>query len=534
MKIKDALLAACLSSLFTISISAAEQTVTGTVFVDLNNNQQLDPTDQRFPNAFVSNGIDIVPTDAQGNYSLPLAEKHDTVFLIKPAGYQSPLSQDFIPQFYYVNRPVGSPKHLEFRGHKPSDLTGKPLNFPLYKQNESPNYTALLFGDTQVPDYRATTWMRHDTIEPLIDNTNASFGVTLGDVVSNNLAAFEQYKTSIAQLQIPWYNVPGNHDVNFDVPDDALSMETWLRHFGPPTYSFNWANTHYIVIDNIKYLGEETKKYRGELSKDQLTFIKNDLKNVSKNTLVIPLMHIPLTNMTKKSRLALLSLIKDYPHTFSASAHRHFQEHDFYDSSNGWAGAASPEHHHLIASTICGAWWGGVRDEFGLPSAAQRDGSPNAYNILSVTDNTYTLRLRNIRRPESDQMSIYLADSIPLDQLKDQTAYINIYGGSSKSTTIARIRHYTDWLPTKPIKHIDPYHRDRLQRYKDGHFPGDGPISLETKTDHHAAFKIPSNLMPGTYLLQIKTTDMFGQTDIASRTFNITPIGTKLISPSTR
>ncbi|WP_432799581.1 calcineurin-like phosphoesterase C-terminal domain-containing protein [Poriferisphaera sp. WC338] len=505
--------------------------VSGTVYHDSNANQKLDLDDKPLPDVLVSNGVDIVRTNAQGKYTLLLESKHDAVFLIKPAGYQSPLNEYFIPKFFYINRPTGSPVNLKYPGHKPTNLIGKTLDFPLNKQNESLSYTVLLFGDTQVPNYKSITWMRHDAIEPLI-GTTATFGITLGDVVHDNLVTFDQYKTSIAQLEIPWYNVLGNHDINFDVPDDKRSIETWLTHFGPPNYAFNYANTHYIVIDNVNYHGK--KEYGCDLSIDQLTFIKNDLKNVSKDTLVVVLMHIPLYHLKEEKRRALFDLIKDFPYTFSASSHRHYQQHEFYNSSNGWGSAASPEHHHLIAATICGAWWGGVRDEFGIPTASQRDGSPNAYNILSIKDNAYSLRLHNLRRPKSDQMSIYLADSIPVDKLADQTAYINIYAGSEKSITMARIRHQTDWLSTQPVTRIDPYHLDRIQRYKSNHFPNDKAISIASKTPHHAAFKLPTNLKSGTYLLQVKTTDLFGQTDTASRIFNVTSPGSALVEPTTR
>ena len=96
----------------------------------------------------------------------------------------------------------------------------------------------------------------------------------------------------VGRMDIPWFNVHGNHDMNFKAENDRTSDETWQRIYGPPTYSFDWATAHFIVIDDVFYDGDNS--YHGELTEDILTFVEADLKEIGKETLVVLLMRIPL------------------------------------------------------------------------------------------------------------------------------------------------------------------------------------------------------------------------------------------------
>ena len=51
---------------------------------------------------------------------------------------------------------------------------------------------------------------------------------------------------AIAMIGIPWYNVIGNHDTNYDARDDAGSDETFERVYGPSTYAFEYARAHFV------------------------------------------------------------------------------------------------------------------------------------------------------------------------------------------------------------------------------------------------------------------------------------------------
>lgn len=91
------------------SITAKEsQTATGYVFYDANNNRQRDAGEQGLACVRVSNGREVVCTDENGLYQLPVTG--DTIlFVIKPQGWRTPLSKNLTPEFYYIHKPNGSP-----------------------------------------------------------------------------------------------------------------------------------------------------------------------------------------------------------------------------------------------------------------------------------------------------------------------------------------------------------------------------------------------------------------------------------------
>ncbi|MCA9185772.1 MAG: hypothetical protein KDA99_09135, partial [Planctomycetales bacterium] len=192
--------------------ATASATARGIVYEDVNSNQKFDDGDRPLPEVRVSNGEQIVKTDAEGRYVLPVTD--DTIlFVIKPRGYRSPVNELQLPQFYYVHKPNGSPG-LQFPGVAPTGPLPESVDFPLYAQEEPEQFKALLFGDPQPRDQREVDYIAHDVVEEL-RGTDAAFGVTLGDIVFDDLSMFQPQARVIAVLGIPWFNVIGNHDINY-------------------------------------------------------------------------------------------------------------------------------------------------------------------------------------------------------------------------------------------------------------------------------------------------------------------------------
>ncbi|MFM7741534.1 MAG: metallophosphoesterase N-terminal domain-containing protein, partial [Planctomycetota bacterium] len=67
---------------------AKTQVARGVVFHDTNGDGKRDAGDRPISDVKVSNGLDIVRTDAEGRYELPLGDEGQ-VFVIKPAGYRT-------------------------------------------------------------------------------------------------------------------------------------------------------------------------------------------------------------------------------------------------------------------------------------------------------------------------------------------------------------------------------------------------------------------------------------------------------------
>lgn len=333
----------------------ATQKARGIVFHDANNNQKFDADEKPLPGVRVSNGQQIVFTDAKGQYELPI-DDDTTLFVIKPRGWRTPLSEHNLPRFYYVHKPHGSPT-LKHPGVAPTGPLPDSVDFPLYPQAEPEKFEAVLFGDPQPRDQKEIDYIAHDVIEELA-GTKASFGVTLGDIVFDDLAMMEPLNKTIALLGIPWYNVAGNHDINYDAKTRKHANETFERIYGPSYYSFDYGPVHFLVLDDIAWeIDGKTGKgsYHGGLGEEQMAFIKTDLEQIPANQMVVLMMHIPLNDV--QDRHGLYRLIEQRPFCISISGHTHHHEHLWITDKDGWKGPKP--HHHIINVTVCGSWWSG-------------------------------------------------------------------------------------------------------------------------------------------------------------------------------
>lgn len=484
----------------------------GYVFVDSNRNGVRDRGERGLAGVRVSNQSLIVKTGPDGRWEMPAEPDDDTIyFVVKPKGYMTPVDENQLPRFYYIHKPKGSPKR-KFPGVEPTGPLPASIDFPLYPHAEPNAFEALFFGDTQPRDVREVDYIRHDIVEPLVGKHRAQFGVTLGDIVFDDLSVFDPLIKTVALLEIPWYNVLGNHDINLDADTDAESDETFERYFGPSYYSFDHGPVHFVVLDNVEWIKEgDQRHYRGGLGQKQLAWVAKDLALVPDQQLVVFLMHIPIVETV--DREAFFSLIEKRPYALSVSAHTHYQEHILLGTRHGWKGAQP--HHHVVNVTTCGSWWQGSPDEYGIPHATMRDGAPNGYAIFRFNGNQYSIAFRAARRPESYQMDIHAPEIVPAGDLAKTEVLVNVFGGSAKSKVEMRVGD-GDWVELVKVMRKDPVYEAAYEKDR-GLTPPYRPLPQPIESPHMWAGKLPGGLKPGMHPIHVRTTDMFGQVFLATR-----------------
>lgn len=481
---------------------------TGVVFHDRNGNGKKDNGEPGIRGIRVSNQRDIVLTDKDGRYKLPIDD--DTIlFVIKPRNWMTPLNKHNLPQFYYIHKPAGSPP-LRYGGVAPTGALPSSVDFPLRPQREPDKFRALLFGDPQPRDQKEIDYIAHDVVEDLI-GFDASFGVTLGDIMFDDLSLFDSLNKTIALIGMPWYNVLGNHDINFDSPDDKRSDETFESKYGPNYYSFDYGTVHFLVLDDVQWKGRTDTtpgRYTGGLGKEQMEFIRKDLALIPKDQLVVLMMHIPLVGI--EDRQELYRLIENRPFALSISAHTHYQEHRFIKKEDGWQGAKP--HHHLINVTVSGSWWSGAPDEKGIPHTTMRDGAPNGYSIISFDGAKYDVEYRAARRAASHQMNIYAPEVIDSADSAKTQVLVNVFAGSEFSKVEMRLGNSGDWVTMEHVAIEDPAYQE-LKAMEAGTKPPPGrTLPGIIKSPHMWQANLPSNAPSGTHLIHARTTDMFGKT----------------------
>jgi N terminal of Calcineurin-like phosphoesterase len=106
---------AALATVVQPSITVAQsRTVSGIVYENRSGGNGRAPSDPGIAGVLVSNGHEVVKTDADGRYTLPIDDE-SIIFIIKPSGYVVPVDQDMLPRFYYIHQPAGSPPNLKLR-----------------------------------------------------------------------------------------------------------------------------------------------------------------------------------------------------------------------------------------------------------------------------------------------------------------------------------------------------------------------------------------------------------------------------------
>jgi 3',5'-cyclic-AMP phosphodiesterase len=118
-----------------------------------------------------------------------------------------------------------------------------------------------------------------------------SFVLHTGDLTHlSKPAEFDTLQQILAELSLPVFYVPGEHDV---LEDDGRS---YLQRFGKGTegagwYSFDQAGVHFIGLVNVVNLKAGGL---GTLGDEQLEWLEKDVKRLKSSTPIVVFAHIPL------------------------------------------------------------------------------------------------------------------------------------------------------------------------------------------------------------------------------------------------
>jgi len=474
-----------LACLLTSQVVQAQNFAEGFVFQDQNQNGKKDAKEIGLAQVAVSNGREVVLTDTKGYYKIPVG-KDQIIFVIKPADFRLPVDAFGKPQFYYIHKPEGSPLS-KYAGVSPTGKLPKELNFPLIANPEDRNFSSLVFGDSQVYTKQEVEFFKNTVIRELKGHTGkAQFGITLGDLVGDDLSLHPDYQSAIAMLDLPWFQVIGNHDLNFDALADSLADETFEKNFGPSTYSFNYGNAHFINIDDIIYPRPDGQKgYIGGMRQDQLDFIENDLTYIPKDKLIVLSYHIPLFANSDvfraEDRARLFSILKDFPNIIAFSAHTHFQRHNLYTAADGWEGQKPLLEFNL--GTTCGDWYSGKIDSLDAPSSLMRDGTPKGYLFFNVQDNSYDFDYKVIGKPATYQIELTAPSLISAAQSQRYPIYANFFIGHQGDRVEFRVGD-SAWKAMNNVDEYDPSYMRALYDWDDassllsGKRPSDPELSI--------------------------------------------------------
>ncbi|WPR73789.1 calcineurin-like phosphoesterase family protein [Algoriphagus sp. NG3] len=508
--------------IFTSFTAFSQELAKGYVYHDANGDGKKQRREMGLPAVSVSNGQEVVQTDEKGYYEIGLKDGQ-LLFVIKPSGFTVALDSLNKPQFYYIHKPSGSPE-LKYAGSAPTGALPKEINFAMTATEEADDFTALIFGDPQPYTLEEVDFFDRGIVSEVVGIRDVAFGLSLGDLVGDDLDLFTPYAKAVAKVGLPWYNVMGNHDQNYDVDKDEWADETFEAHFGPSAYAYNVGKVHFIVLDDILWPDPRDQQgYWGGMRPDQLDFLRNDLKYVPKDHLIVIAMHIPLAeegdSFRDEDRQEIFDLLEDFPYTLSLSAHTHLQKQDYFFREDGWK--QDKPHHHYNVGTTSGDWYKGTLDENGVPVSTMRDGTPKGYALIDFEGNQYKIRYQVAGKSSDYQMEIFAPKVLEKDKRTTAGIFVNFFMGGEGDEVLIRFDE-GEWKAMGKVEDYDPsylvdlFEWDVTEELIEGRRP-----SNPAQSKHLWRGAIPAKLKAGEHVVRIQATDRFGQVHSGEAKFKV-------------
>ena len=266
----------------------------------------------------VSDGVNIVLTDASGRYSFDSDKSGGSVFVITPSGYIARSIDELRPGFW-------QPLYL------PADQD-EIHDFVLEKQSQN-RYTMILLADMHLSNDPARDDLRRfrTIVMPVIRREASAarghvYTANLGDTTHEIYWGEFNFNESDALRLLqdlcyptPMYTIMGNHDHDPSmVGDDVDRRSGWRERdcWGPGQYSVNIGDDHWIFLDNIFYVNVEGKgkkapgvkgdrSYKNILTETQFAWLEQDLSLVDEDTRIFICTHAPVLYSGRENGLLM-------------------------------------------------------------------------------------------------------------------------------------------------------------------------------------------------------------------------------------
>lgn len=190
------------------------------------------------------------------------------------------------------------------------------------------SFTFVILGDR-------TSGAKDEIFKQIIEEIKIlkpDFGINVGDLIEgdkkDSLAILKEWEKVLRMLKetnIKWYFTPGDHDIFSE-----LSEKIYLSLIGNPYYSFSFANTHFIILDNSRY-----NSYF-EIPQEMIDWLEKDLESHKKYKWKFIFFHKPFWRYEYENKrlkeFPLHQIFKKYKVNYVFSGHDHFYTYLFYDS----------------------------------------------------------------------------------------------------------------------------------------------------------------------------------------------------------
>jgi hypothetical protein len=418
-------------------------------------------------NVVVSDGYSVVTTAKDGKYEMELHENAVAVFVSTPSGYAF-LHENGIARHYKLTKDIHPRKAIDFN-LVPLDADDNEHQF-------------IIWADPQVKNEKDAEKLLNQAVPDVNQFVQAAgsdvllHGITVGDIVWDNHDLFHRYNEAVEKMGLPFFQCIGNHDMDYGKGGDERSDDTFQQLYGPTYYSFNRGKAHYVVLDDVRYLGPE-RQYDGYISKEQLDWLQKDLSFVPMDSLIIVCLHIPVHNGVANNK-DLYALLKER-NVHIMSGHTHYHRNVITDNIY--------EHNH---GTVCGAWWTG-------PICG--DGTPSGYGIYKVKGTELSWHYQSTGKPADHQLAVFVEEKIA----GQKQLQVNVWNYDPAW----KLDYWVDGVQQQKLQQVTGFDPLAVALYKGPQLPKPRGFAEPHKTDHLFMADFPSTAKE----IKVIATDRFGK-----------------------
>ena len=209
-----------------------------------------------------------------------------------------------------------------------------------------------------------------------LNNLNPDFVITGGDLIMDALGQRYSYADSLYNLyietvkgiKVPVYNTMGNHEIygiyaisNADSLNPEYGEKMFEKRLGKSYYSFMHKGWKFMILNSVE---EVNNNYTGKIDDDQISWIRNELRETDPKTPIAISTHIPfITASTQKHEGStarnssstviyngkeVLDLFTEYDLKLVLQGHLHLIEDIFIDGI-----------HFITGGAVSSGWWAG-------------------------------------------------------------------------------------------------------------------------------------------------------------------------------
>ncbi|WP_294559086.1 calcineurin-like phosphoesterase family protein [uncultured Bacteroides sp.] len=465
------------------------------------------------PNVLISDGVEVVKTDAEGYFRFNSEKEDGYVFISVPGNYEVGHTGIIPNHFARLTKGRNEVDTVNFYLTERENEDCEIFMFTdIHLTNDRVDNDLSQFGNTFYPDIVSQLESRVD--KPV-------YAICLGDMTTDgkwhiNNYGLPEYLETMKDFPIPIYHTMGNHDNERKVIDnisdwDFYGESVYKDVVGPNYYSFNIGAWHVMILDNIitggpvKKNGKQIYQFTYRIDEQQMEWIKKDLSFISKNTPIMVGIHVPPlkykgmkngvleTDYAFENAKEFLSCYAEFNQVQIFAGHTHKSSNYVYGDNITL---------HNLPSSSAVSW----KINGKTSRLISEDGSPAGYWMIKIKGNNLQWQFKAAERDlEKSQFFVYDLNCVP-----------EKFGGNKNSNEI--LINIYNWDPawkvdvTEKGHSLDVSHcwtRDplyRLIRSDKNALPGRPTAFLASYNSH--MFKVKTIDAKST--IHIRITDRFG------------------------